>query len=125
MDSSLERVRSYVAVRRQMRGIDPEQVHTAMVKGQEYSLDLSDLDELIELATFASKVRQMRLIVWNESDWMALVDGDGNLLDQGHIDDLSDRVIADQAKIHIFPAQGGHGFGRRIPEGTNLAEYLS
>lgn len=120
--TALDRVEAYVEHRTGMLGIHPDEVNTVWRSDEKFTLTLSDLRELVAQAKELAAIKSRSLIMWS-GDWGALVDADGNLLDQGHWDDLRERTLEAIGIEADYPS-GPFPFDRRVPEGTNLKEHM-
>lgn len=118
--TAVDRVEAYVEQRTGMRGIDPDEINSVWRTDEQFTLSLSDLRELLAQAKELAALKSQTLVFW-QGDWAARVDAEGNLIDQGHHDDVLRRVVEElMGETHHdeFP------FNRRVPEGTNLRDLM-
>lgn len=120
--TAVDRVEAYVEQRTGMRGIDPDEINSVWRTDEQFTLSLSDLRELLAQAKELAALKSQTLVFW-QGDWAARVDAEGNLIDQGHWEDLHERILSDLGIGMEYPTDP-FPFNRRVPENANLKEFL-
>lgn len=118
----IERVEKYIKARTGMRGLDPDEINTVHRNDEEAVLSLKDIHELLQAAKELAALKSQTIIHWS-GDWAAVVAEDGSMIDQGHWEDLHERILSNLGIGMEYPVEA-FPFSRRVPENANLKKFL-